>query len=220
MHCMKRVVLAAAFVAMLAPPPAVAASLGIDITGEGIAGQNPVAFTIGWGVDVIAPVRVTALGIWDEGSNGLLVSHAVGLWTGAGTLLASTTIPAGSAADIAVPSVQGDGRWLFEDIADLILPVGHYVLGSTSAGDDFRANQDGVILDPSLANFDPAQFAVGAALQFPDQDAQAQLGLSLFGPNLLLEQVTAPAPLPASLALIGLGLLGLGARRAVRRSAR
>lgn len=196
--------------------PALAASLGVDITGAGIAGQNPVAFTIGWGVDVVSPVRVTALGIWDEGSNGLLVSHEVGLWNGTGTLLASTTVPAGTAAT-PVPSVQGDGQWLFEDIADIVLPVGHFVLGSTSTGDDFRANQAGFILDPDLANFDPAQFAVGANLQFPDLDAEGQLGISLFGPNFLLEPVVTPVPLPASLALLGLGLLGFGARRAIRK---
>jgi len=203
--------------ALLATPsPALAASLGIDITGAGIAGQNPVAFTIGWGVDVVSPVRVTALGLWDEGSNGLLVSHEVGLWNGSGTLLASTTVPAGTAADNAVPSVQGNGQWLFEDIADIVLPVGHFVLGSTSTGDDFRANQAGFILDPDLANFDPAQFAVGANLQFPDLDAEGSLGISLFGPNFLLEPVVKPVPLPASLALLGLGLLGFGARRAIR----
>jgi hypothetical protein len=196
--------------------PALAASLGVDITGAGIAGQNPVAFTIGWGVDVVSPVRVTALGIWDEGSNGLLVSHEVGLWNGTGTLLASTTVPAGTAAT-PVPSVQGDGQWLFEDIADIVLPVGHFVLGATSTGDDFRANQAGFILDPDLANFDPAQFAVGANLQFPDLDAEGQLGISLFGPNFLLEPVVTPVPLPASLALLGLGLLGFGARRAIRK---
>lgn len=198
-------------------PPALAASLGVDITGAGIAGQNPVAFTIGWGVDVVTPVRVTALGIWDEGSNGLLVTHEVGLWNGSGTLLASTTVPAGTAADNAVPSVQGNGQWLFEDIADIILPVGHFVLGSTSTGDDFRANQAGFILDPALANFDPAQFAVGANLQFPDLDAEGQLGISLFGPNFLLEPVVKPVPLPASLALLGLGLLGFAARRVIRK---
>ena len=197
-------------------PPALAASLGVDITGAGVAGQNPVAFTIGWGVDVVSPVRVTALGIWDEGSNGLLVTHEVGLWNGSGALLASTTVSAGTAAT-PVPSVQGNGQWLFEDIPDIILPVGHFVLGSTSAGDDFRANQAGFILDPDLANFDPAQFAVGANLQFPDLDAEGSLGISLFGPNFLLEPVVTPVPLPASLALLGLGLLGFGARRAIRK---
>src|SRR4030095_14113137 len=202
------------------PMPALAATLGLDITVDGAAGidvQN--SFTIGWAVDVTTPVRVTALGVWDEFSEGLEVSAPVGLWTGTGTLLASTTVPAGSGADIAVPSVLGAGQWLFEDIPDVVLPVGHYVLGLATVADEtvFRAFQDGIILDPALANFDSAKFAVGSSLQFPDLDGSPGLDIGLFGPDFLLEPVTAPAPLPASLALFGLGLLGCGARGGIRK---
>ena len=212
-------VLLVAFALLAAPLSAAAATLGVDITGDGVAGVNPVAFTIGWAVDVTTPVRVTALGAWDEGSDGLNVSAPVGLWTGTGTLLASTTVPAGSGADIAVPSVLGAGQWLFEDIPDVVLPVGHYVLGLVTVADEtvFRAFQDGIVLDPALANFDSAKFAVGSSLQFPNLDGSPDLDIGLFGPDFLLEPVTAPAPLPASLALFGLGLLGFGARWAIRK---
>ena len=205
-------------VALLATPlPAVAAAtLGLDISGNGVAGVDATPFTIGWAVDVTTPVRVTALGVWDEDSNGLLASHAVGLWTGAGTLLASTTVPAGTGADSAVPSSSGAGQWLFEDIAEVVLPAGHFVLGSTSAGDEFRAFQDGIILDPALANFVPGQFEVGANLQFPDL-VTTERGISFFGPSFLLEPVVISVPLPASLALLGLGLLGFGARCVIRK---
>lgn len=219
MHRVRRAALVAALILILAPLPAAAASLGIDIAGNGVAGPNPDAsFTIGWAVEVVTPVRVTALGVWDENSNGLEVSTPVGLWTATGTLLASTTVPA-SGADIAVPSVLGAGQWLFEDIADVVLPAGVYVLGSVTIEDQtvFRAFQDDVILDPALVNFDSAKFAVGATLQFPGLDGSPLLDNGLFGPNFLLEPVTAPAPLPASLALLVLGLLGLGARLVIRR---
>ena len=209
-------VLAMALLAM--PLPALAASLAIDINGNGIAGPDVnSSFTIGWAVEVKTPARVTALGVWDEGSNGLEVGTPVGLWTAAGALLASTTVPAGSGADIAVPSVLAAGQWLFEDIADVDLAPGFYVLGSVIIEDVtvFRANQEDVILNPALANFDSAKFAVGANLQFPNSDASPGSDNGFFGPNFLLEPVR--APLPDSLALLGLGLLGFGARRAIRK---
>ena len=210
--------------ALLATPlPALAATLAIDINGNGIAGVDVNnSFTIGWAVEVQTPVRVTALGVWDEGSDGLEVDTPVGLWTAAGALLASTTVPSGSAADIAVPSVLGAGQWLFEDIADVDLAPGVYVLGSVIIADVtvFRANQEDVILDPALANFDSAKFAFGANLQFPNSDASPGSDNAFFGPNFLLEPVATPTPLPASLALVGLGLLGWGVRRAIRRTSR
>ena len=221
MQGIKRIVLAAAAVLALCPVTATAASLGVDITSNGPQGGafiSPV-FTIGLAVDVTTPIRVTALGVWDEGSNGLRESHPVGLWTGAGTLLASSTIPAGAGADAAVGSALGLGRWLFEDIAPLTLAPGHYVMGSVSGIDEFRSLQGSIALNPALANFDSSKFAAGSSLQFPDQD-EGFSAFSLFGPNLLLEPVAAPVPLPAPLVLVALGfaLLVLGTRLAASRA--
>jgi hypothetical protein len=48
-------------------------------------------FTVG-----AADVSINALGVWDQGGNGLVLSHDVGLWNSAGALVASATVPAGT----------------------------------------------------------------------------------------------------------------------------
>ena len=45
-------------------------------------------------------IAITALGVYDYGGDGLTNSHAVGIWSNDGTLLASTVIPAGTAAPL------------------------------------------------------------------------------------------------------------------------
>jgi hypothetical protein len=49
-------------------------------------------FTVG-----AADVSINALGVWDQGGNGLALSHDVGLWNSAGALVTSATVPAGMA---------------------------------------------------------------------------------------------------------------------------
>ena len=45
-------------------------------------------------------MAITALGVYDYNGDGLANAHAVGLWSNDGTLLASTTVPAGTAAPL------------------------------------------------------------------------------------------------------------------------
>lgn len=49
-------------------------------------------FTVG-----TANVQIDALGVWDQADNGLAVSHDVGLWDATGAIVASATVPAGTA---------------------------------------------------------------------------------------------------------------------------
>src|SRR5215475_9938250 len=70
--------------------PAVTAFTGATTFGS-IGGTDQ---TIGWTFTPQSNVIVSSLGVWElDTSVPLTQSHAVGLWTSAGTLLASVTVP-------------------------------------------------------------------------------------------------------------------------------
>lgn len=111
--------------------------------GPGGLATEPLADAVGgWAFHVSSPVTISALGVWDEGGRPLEISHEIGLWTASATLLATAT--AGNSA-IPVASASGEGRWLFADIAPIVLQPGDYVLGAvwgdaTLGSDPFRLN--------------------------------------------------------------------------------
>jgi hypothetical protein len=183
----------------------------LDFVG-GIA-VSPGGDTIGgWEFNVSSPIAVDGLGLWDEGGDGLSGNHAVGLWNSDGTvLLTSTTI---TNASTPVGSTSPDGRWLFNDIPDLVLLPGTYVLGATFLDNDpDQARLEAAATTISTITFIQArQRTSTSSLTFPDEP----IGLvndGVFGPNL---QVAVPEP--TTMFLIGSGLLGLaGFRRKLKK---
>jgi len=188
------------------------ANLTLDFVG-GYA-LSPYGDTIGgWNFNVTSPITVNGLGFWDEGSNGLSGNHDVGLWNGDGTvLLASTTI---TNASTPAGSTSPDGRWLFNDIQDLILPPGNYFLGATFLdGDPDQARLEATESTISGITFIQARQRVfTSSLAFPEEPIGFWVDDGVFGPNL---QVAVPEP--TTLLLIGSGLLGLaGFRRKLKK---
>src|SRR5262245_5459172 len=114
-------VLAAALVA-----PA-QADLVLDLAPGGTAtpcGGCSGGVTYGWSFSVRNAITIDGLGIWDAGANGLgQPSVQIGLWSSAGTLLASTSV---TDASTQVASANLAGEWLFESIAALTLGAGDY----------------------------------------------------------------------------------------------
>jgi hypothetical protein len=47
-----------------------------------------------------ASVPINSLGVWDQAGDGLAVSHEVGVWDATGGLVASATVPAGTAGTL------------------------------------------------------------------------------------------------------------------------
>ena len=82
-------------------------------------GQN-----VGWRFDVLTNLTATGLGWFDDNHDRLGAAHQVGIWDSAGSLLASTLVPDGTAAALEV-------QYRMVSIAALVLPAAAgYVVGA------------------------------------------------------------------------------------------
>jgi hypothetical protein len=171
-----------------------------DLTIEYSNGQ----YTLGWSFDVAQPITVTGLGVFDSGKDGLSVPLAVGLWDSGGTLLASTTVPAGTAGTLA--------NWFrFEDIAPLNLPIGSYVVGAESLDELYTWDPASFVVGPDVT-FTGDRFVSGGGLAFPVEGSGGVSGW--FGGNFTYAGVPEASPLAPALAILAGGVL-LARRRQV-----
>lgn len=197
-------VLAAAFIA-----PA-HADLVLDLTpGGGVApcGGCGTGTTYGWSFSVRNAIQIDGLGIWDAGSNGLgQPSVQIGLWSSAGTLLASSTV---TDASTQVASANLAGEWLFESIAALTLGPGDYRIGALFLSSTPLAQTNSPftsIADVTLTG------GVRAGSTGTLQDPTQSFNMPIFGPTMRMGDAN-QVPEPVSLALVGVALLGAAATR-------
>lgn len=188
-----------------------AQSLGIDFLGGQPANPVPLQ-TLGWQFNLATTRDVTSLGIFDIGSNGLIDSHQVGIWTTSGTLLASALV---TNASTAVASTSSSGRWMFTALGSVLtLGPGSYIIGAdyVTSSDQVMTTVSSLFGNPDVT-FLNGRFASPEtpAFDFPNSSFNTTGGH--FGPNFQLASTTVPEP--SSLALIALGgsVLALVRRR-------
>ena len=191
-------------------PQAKATTLLIDVSGGtadfcGSCGANGTTF--GYLFTISSNMTVTAIGLFDVGSDGLGADSAVGLFTSTGTLLGSATI---TDLSTVVASGEPSGRWLFENFgAPIVLGPGSYLLGAvfgdtlptalTSVTGTGYSGASGVTI------LGGAKGDTGAGLMGP----LTPLGNIIYGPNLIIDdtigsEVQTPEPGSALLLLVGI----------------
>lgn len=176
-------------------------------------------YTLGWAFSTTSQISLTALGYFDRGENGLVVSHDVGVWNSAGALVASATVAAGTSNAL-------DGHFRYASIAPVTLAAGHYRIGGVNIGDS-SGNGDWYGYDPTNVAYGPEITFQGyrytptyssTTLTDPTSEEGGPGGLiAFFGGNF--KYTTSEVPAPSSVvALIGMGLMGLVAARKRRDS--
>jgi hypothetical protein len=177
----------------------------------------------GWTFQLLQPVVVTGVGWYDQGQDGLMNSHEIGLWQGSyynyTSLVFSATVPAGTTARL-------DGYWREVGFnVSLTLQPGSYVVAGTRRGPsddtvefalappDLQATDPRIAADSILPMVWPGGFG-------PPTEGPILVTGAEFGPMLFVE----PIPEAPSSVLLALGLcswLGVraGRRRSVRRRA-
>ncbi|MDZ4800291.1 MAG: PEP-CTERM sorting domain-containing protein [Bryobacteraceae bacterium] len=179
--------------------------LGLDLTsGAPTFGSGFQDVNLGWSFSTSGPVTVTALGFWDQGSNGLGQSHDVGLWILGGALQASATVNNGS--DV-VASASAAGRWLFTSITPVVLPAGTYVLGATpgTSVDHFLLNSTATTT-PEIT-YDVARYNTDTGVLARPDGSNAGVDAGYIGPNLIIAN---QVPEPSTFALILFPLAAAG----------
>ena len=175
------------------------------------AGRN-----IGWEFTPNANLSVSRLGFFDDGGDGLNTDHDVAIYTGAGSLVTSGNVAAGTLA-----TLSGGFRWV--DVSPITLNAGQlYVIDAlnTASGDPWAWN--GGIAGVDLVDLTVADFlqvgAPGSARYNCCSETAIAFPATSIGDNRYLfvganfDATAIPEPASALVLAGGLIVLSLGRR--------
>lgn len=189
----------------------------------------PTRLTLGYRFQVFSEISVDAIGVFDEGGDGLSSVHNLGLWdiNDSANPLATGLVNAGAPTANADRSARNLGVYIYDDLSStLALAPGIYVIGASYG----PSNRDVVVDKPSgiISNSASAQVKfLGGAFGFEKNPAQVvfpefMMGDGWFGPTLRisaisLETTTIPEPSTLALFIIATAALALGRRNRAAR---
>lgn len=151
---------------------------------------------------------IRSLAWLDVEGDGLAFPSRVGLWDTSNQALLATAVVTNSSSQLL--SAQGTAVWYLENIAPIVIGPGTYrVAGEVGPNDHLALSNDkignGVTLTAGYVRTDfPNGGFAFPNLTFSSQAIRASLSTDAFG---------VPVPEPATLGLLGLGLVGLGVSR-------
>jgi hypothetical protein len=207
-HIINKLYLLGAALAAVSAAPSVAATQVYFSTVQNLAGNQAYTGTLGLNFDVNSPISISALGVFDDSSNGLQSSLAVTIYdrTTGLALFTPVVFAAGTAN-------TGD-EYIFQNIAPLLLGAGSYQLAAWNYGaSEMNYNNSGPGGPISFNNLNGAITAVGTSYSgtrgvfatIPD------VGLTRYGAGSF-KATAVPEPATWAMFLIGFGAVGYSMR--------
>lgn len=207
-----------AIINLIALSSASAATITPFVARSGGNNRNDVYPQAGFGfaADASGTAQINQLGFYDDGGDGLLVAHDVGLYhyTGVFTLIAKATIPAGTGA-----LLQDGYRWVSIPTVTLTdgTQGGDYYELIASQGPDVWWDGGGTTIVNPFGNFPPGPPGDGFNVGSPMPAVGGTSSLSLGGPSFGGPNMGFATPEPSSLVLLAFGLALFGLRN-IRRA--
>jgi hypothetical protein len=181
--------------------------LGVDIN-SGVINAGPGPYALGFEFQVIQPVAVVGLAVYDAAGDGLNSSHTVWFWDSSGTVLATVTVAAGTVSPLIGNNLF---RWATLTTPIYLQPGLSYVVAAGTDTDIYASvPPGGQAVDPRIQF---TESRIGNEANLPAMPTGTDTAIGYFGGSIVVDDV----PEPVTFLLLGLGMVLLGCGR-VRKS--